>query len=1251
MAEPITLLICATVVCKNAPLWLASIRGTILDKGREAVFDKGKELAVTKGQTFVQHIFHLDEKEQVRHLEQALKNAMERGLATLGSLQERDQYQSILCTLSQEGPLGEDLRREMMQSFTLSDMPNLAALTDRYNQRQRFFDPSYQDIDAAPYLANFFSALIGELYADPYFKPQLHDVLLLRGVSGVHQSVSDVITLLKKIGETLEDNYSVEDFANDVAKYTAHIERTFRNLKIIGVVPKDQSADPELSGIFVPLRIANQEQSASLHLVKQEQRATTDKPRDSLVALLEEYPCLVLLGGPGSGKSTATKHLAWSHACQLASSQTTLLSGNPLPLRIELRMLNEERKRENYDFLSFTTEVMLKREGIDVNPQMFRELLTRRGMILLFDGLDEVATVHERLALCSEIERFVLSYPGNRVIVTSRPVGYELARVSHPLFAHAEVLPFNDEQIKQFLVNWYSAVLRLSPIPQREQDEMNVLLLALKDNSRLHKLAENPLLLTVMTALHRYERLPDKRVQVYERCADLLLETWAKLKGTDKRWQGMKMSKDDQLACVSYLGFILHTRSQENFDESDEEEDTTVDVPARFLKSKVVEFLRQQRLISEGSEQKKEAERFTALMQEEAGLIVERGTDENGEALYSFVHRTFQEYFAAMDVYERYQQEEDPKIISKFLHEHLHDPHWREVTLLLLGRLKSMPVTKQLRDLLQGKTKSLRSRYVEIVQQDLFFVCDCLVEEIKVESTLVAMVVSRLRDVARTSWSPSQKKVTLQYLGQLMQTKQCSEQATKTLLALVTKEGELNLITRLEATLVLYLCRSDLDEERQIAKQTLKHLLERDDLSIEQTLQIAQMLYRSLAKLETEQLATSMLTRLLKRTDLSIEQEWETAGTLYFSSPWGSEAKLLAISLLTRLLEGNDLSIEQVRQTAAILYRNSRDGSEVQQLVTSIFTQLLARSDLSIEQKWETATTLYLNSRAGSEAKQLATSILVYLLERGDLSIEQMWQTSARLYRRTGQGSEAKQLAASILVHLLERGDLSVEQMRETATMLYRHSRAKLEAKQLAISTFTRLLERDDLSIEQMRQIATTLYRHSRERSETKQLATSIFGRLLKGGNLSIEQTREIAVTLYHSSPLGSGGQQLATSIFVHLLERSDLSIEQTREIVVTVYNNSSDGSEMRQLAISTLTRLLQNHELSVSQAWHTAISFLQDDPENLETDQLVTSILLTLFPRLDTSVEDTDVYNYFSRMVPYFHKFPPTGRHSSSDV
>jgi predicted NACHT family NTPase len=105
-------------------------------------------------------------------------------------------------------------------------------------------------------------------------------------------------------------------------------------------------------------------------------------------------------------------------------------------------------------------------------------------------------------------------------------------------------------------------VLRLIPITPSDQQELETLFKTLNENARLHKLAVNPLLLTVITALHRYERLPDRRVLVYDRCADLLLETWAKLKGTNVRWRDMKMVKEDQYACVAYLGFVLHKRSK-----------------------------------------------------------------------------------------------------------------------------------------------------------------------------------------------------------------------------------------------------------------------------------------------------------------------------------------------------------------------------------------------------------------------------------------------------------------------------------------------------------------------------------------------------------------------------------------------------------------------------------------------------------------------------------------------------------------
>ena len=139
---------------------------------------------------------------------------------------------------------------------------------------------------------------------------------------------------------------------------------------------------------------------------------------------------------------------------------------------------------------------------------MFKELLERRTMLLLFDGLDEVATLDERRLLVEEIEHFASCYPGNRVLVTSRPVGYELAPFSSQLFSRAQVQEFDNDQIRQFLERWYTHVLRLSPIPQDDQQELETLFETLKENTRLHRLAENPLLLTVITTLHRYERLP-----------------------------------------------------------------------------------------------------------------------------------------------------------------------------------------------------------------------------------------------------------------------------------------------------------------------------------------------------------------------------------------------------------------------------------------------------------------------------------------------------------------------------------------------------------------------------------------------------------------------------------------------------------------------------------------------------------------------------------------------------------------------
>src|SRR5205823_945919 len=155
-------------------------------------------------------------------------------------------------------------------------------------------------------------------------------------------------------------------------------------------------------------------------------------------------------------------------------------------------------------------------------------------------------------------------YPGNHILVTSRPVGYTIAPFTDPWFMHSEIQEFNDEQIHTFLEGWYTYVLKFPFLTGEVRRELDMFYTTLQNNSRLHKLATNPLLLTVMAALHRYKRLPDKRVELYAECADLLLDTWARLKYKEPRWKDLKMGKTNQRDCIAHLGLFLHARSQEH---------------------------------------------------------------------------------------------------------------------------------------------------------------------------------------------------------------------------------------------------------------------------------------------------------------------------------------------------------------------------------------------------------------------------------------------------------------------------------------------------------------------------------------------------------------------------------------------------------------------------------------------------------------------------------------------------------------
>src|SRR5438876_3860324 len=161
MPDPFSLAIITALIAKSAPSWLEALRGTFLDVGKGFAADQGKEM-LKKGGTHLRGVFHLDEKEQLRHLQSALDSAVHSGLVRLTSREERDRYRDILTILFESGPHSDTLRRETMRLFTILGAPDVAALNEIYNRSLRFRHLAQSspppEVNAAPYLKYFFDA-------------------------------------------------------------------------------------------------------------------------------------------------------------------------------------------------------------------------------------------------------------------------------------------------------------------------------------------------------------------------------------------------------------------------------------------------------------------------------------------------------------------------------------------------------------------------------------------------------------------------------------------------------------------------------------------------------------------------------------------------------------------------------------------------------------------------------------------------------------------------------------------------------------------------------------------------------------------------------------------------------------------------------------------------------------------------------------------------------------------------------------
>lgn len=418
----------------------------------------------------------------------------------------------------------------------------------------------------------------------------------------------------------------------------------------------------------------------------------------------------VLLGAPGSGKTTLLSYFAVMLATKQAERLGLSKDIDYLPILIRMRDL---ARQGDISILDYGRQFAEKSMCVKSLPTGFFEYWLEDGRaLILLDGLDEVVQETKRYEVVQRIENFLSQFKGNRAIITSRPAGYKRSFFRTEEFPHYELLAFDDEKVEEFINHWYDSRIQDKQEAETRKDSLRK---ALDDNDRIKLLARNPLLLTIIALIHRYQAaLPKERYKLYDKAVETLLTSWDANKELSNHTVLQYLKLDDLQRLMERLAYWIHTQGS----TGDKEGGTLIDC------DELLEKLKLEIKVFTGIELYKaeeEARRFLALIRERTGLL-----NEQGQGCYAFVHKTFQEYMCAQEINYQADNEGDFNIILEHIRSNLHNPYWREVLLLLVSQQKPKKAAKAIRAILNSN-----SEYEKWLHRDLFFATSCLTEDPK----------------------------------------------------------------------------------------------------------------------------------------------------------------------------------------------------------------------------------------------------------------------------------------------------------------------------------------------------------------------------------------------------------------------------------------------------------------------------------------------------------------------------------------